>query len=140
MKTKPGLSLDLLKISIGIFFVLLGLYGILPNVEESIFSLLPGEGWGFWEVIFGIVELACGVIIILSLLTFLPKKTKEIASLLILLFWCARILISKVILGIQLNNAGIWFGPDFAQWLLIVSAQLVIAATLWIFYITSKAK
>ena len=138
MKTKPGLSLDLLKISIGSFFILLGLFGILPTVEESVFSLLSGQGWGFLEIVFGVVELVCGVIIILSLFTFLPKRTKEVASLLILIFWCARVVIAKVVFGVIVNNAGVWFVPDFAQWLLVLSAQLVIAASLWIFYRTSK--
>jgi cell division protein FtsW (lipid II flippase) len=136
MKTKAGLSLNLLRISIGIFFVLLGLFGILPMIEESVFSLLP-EGWNIIpEIIFGCVELVCGVIILLSLFTFLPKKTKQISSLLILIFWCARVVISKIFFGVVINGAGIWFIPDFGQWLLVLSAQLVIAASLWIFYRT----
>lgn len=140
MKTKAGLSLTLLKISIGIFFILLGILGILP-VEESAFSLLPGAGWGVLEVIFGCVELICGVLIILSLFTFLTKRIKELVSLIILIFWCARVVISKVIFDLMLPNQ---FLPNFAewfsQWLLIVSAQLLIAAALWVFYKASRAK
>ncbi len=130
MKAKGGLSLDLLKISIGIFFCLLGLYGVLPTVEESVFSLLPGAGWGALEIVFGVVELICGVLIIVSLFTFLPKKTKVIVSLLIFIFWCARVVISKFILELSRMRPF----DDFEQWLLVLSAQLVIAAALWIFY------
>jgi hypothetical protein len=130
MKAKGGLSLDLLKISIGVFFCLLGLYGILPTVEESVFSLSKGAGWGALEIIFGCVELICGVLIIVSLFTFLPKKTKVISSLLIFVFWCARVLISKFIFELSSVNPF----HDFAQWLLVLSAQFVIGASLWIFY------
>jgi hypothetical protein len=130
MKAKGGLSLDLLKISIGIFFCLLGLYGILPTVEESVFSLAKGSGWGALEIIFGCVELICGVLIIVSMFTFLPKRTKVVSSLLIFIFWSARVIISKFIF--ELSSANPFY--DFSQWLLVLSAQLVIAASLWIFY------
>jgi hypothetical protein len=130
MKARGGLSLDLLKISIGIFFVLLGFFGILRDVEESVFSLIPGQGYGFLEILFGIVELVCGIIIILGMFTFLPKRVKVVSSLLILIFWCARIIVSKIVFELAYMSS---FGY-FTQWLLVLAAQLVIAAALWIFY------
>jgi hypothetical protein len=130
MKRKGGLSLDLLRVSIGAFFVLLGLYGILPTVEESVFSLVPKQGYGVAEIFFGIVELVCGVLILLSMFTFLPKQVKQISSLLIFIFWCARVIISKFILELQYMATLDYF----SQWLLVLAAQLVIAAALWIFY------
>lgn len=140
MKTKSGISLDLLKVMIGIFFVLLGIFGILPMIEEGDFSLRPsGQGGDVLEVLFGCAELVCGLLILLSLFTFFPKKIKELTSLLICLFWLGRIIIAKLVLGVQLHPAGIFFLPDFGQWLLILSAQLLIAAALWLFYQNSKA-
>jgi hypothetical protein len=130
MKARGGLSLDLLRISIAVFFVLLGFYGILPTVEESVFSLLPGLGYGVLEIIFGIVELVCGVLIFMSLFTFLPKRVKVISSLLIFIFWCARVIISKFIFELSRMSSIEYF----SQWLLVLSAQLIIAAALWIFY------
>jgi hypothetical protein len=130
MKARGGLSLNLLRISIAVFFVLLGFYGILPTLDESVFSLIPGQGWGPLEVVFGCVELVCGVLIILSLFTFMPKKTKVIVSLIIFITWCARVIISKLVFSF-VNG---WFFQSFAVWLLVLSAELVIAAALWIFY------
>jgi hypothetical protein len=130
MKARGGLALDLLRISIAVFFILLGFYGILPTIEESVFSLIPGQGWGVIEIFFGIVELVCGILILMSMFTILPKRVKVITSLLIFIFWCARVIISKFIFELSRMSSIEYF----AQWLLVLAAQLVIAAALWIFY------
>ncbi|MBN2352848.1 MAG: hypothetical protein JXD23_09805 [Spirochaetales bacterium] len=130
MKRKSGLSLTLLRVSIGAFFVLLGLYGILPSVEESVFSLIPGYGYGFLEIIFGIVELVCGVIIIISLFTFLSKRVKVVTSLVIFIFWCLRVLIGRIVF--RLPYLATFQG--FELWLLVLAAEFVIGVALWIFY------
>jgi hypothetical protein len=120
----------LLKMSLGVFFILLGLMGVLPTVEESVFTLT--NSYLYLEVIFGIVEIACGVFIISSLLTFFTKKIKYTMSVLILVFWGARIILSKIVWGFGITASGIWFKPDFGTWLLILSCELIIAACLWI--------
>jgi hypothetical protein len=126
-KLTPTLAL---KISIGIFFVLIGLMGVLPTVEESVFSL--NNQYLYLEVMFGIVEIACGAFILASLFTFFTKKVKHTMSLIILIFWAARIFLTKIIWGFALTNSGIWFKPTFGTWLLVLSCELIIASCLWI--------
>jgi hypothetical protein len=120
----------LLKMSLGVFFILLGLMGVLPTVEESVFTLT--NSYLYLEVIFGIVEIACGVFIISSLLTFFTKKIKYTMSVLIFVFWAARIILSKIVWGFAITASGIQFTPNFGTWLLILSCELIIAACLWI--------
>ncbi|MBN1799786.1 MAG: hypothetical protein JW822_14510 [Spirochaetales bacterium] len=120
----------LLRISLGVFFILLGLMGVLPTVEESVFSLT--NTFLYLEVVFGIVEIACGVFIIASMFTFFTRKIKYTMSVLILVFWAARIILSKLVWGFAITSSGIWFKPDFGAWLLILSCELIIATCLWI--------
>jgi hypothetical protein len=127
-----------LKISLGIFFIILGLVGILPNVQESVFSLT--DAYLYLEAIFGFVEIICGVFIIAGLFTFLSKKIKYRASLIILIFWGARIILSKFIWGFVITSSGIQFLPDFASWLLVLSCELIIASCLWITITSYESK
>ncbi len=120
----------LLMLSLGVFFILLGLMGVLPTVQESVFSLT--DTYLYIEVLFGIVEIAFGVFLISSLFTFFTKKIKYTMSFLIFVFWAARIIFSKVIWGFAITSSGIRFTPDFGTWLLILSCELIIAACLWI--------
>ena len=120
----------LLRISIGGFFILLGLMGVLPTVEESVFSLT--NTYLYLEVVFGIVEIACGAFIISSMFTFFTKKIKYSMSSLILVFWGARIILSKIVWGFAITSSGIRFTPDFGTCLLILSCELIIASCLWI--------
>jgi hypothetical protein len=126
-KFSPTLAV---KISIGIFFVLIGLMGVLPTVQESVFSLT--DQYLYLEVIFGVVEIACGAFILASIFTFFTKKIKYTMSMIILVFWGARIILTKLVWGFRLTAAGIMFLPDFATWILVLSCELIIAACLWV--------
>jgi hypothetical protein len=126
-KFSPTLAV---KISIGIFFVLIGLMGVLPTVQESVFSLT--DQYLYLEVIFGVVEIACGAFILASIFTFFTKKFKYTMSMIILVFWGARIILTKLVWGFRLTAAGIMFLPDFATWILVLSCELIIAACLWV--------
>jgi hypothetical protein len=126
-KFSPTLAV---KISIGIFFVLIGLMGVLPTVQESVFSLT--DQYLYLEVIFGVVEIACGAFILASIFTFFTKKIKYTMSMIILVFWGARIILTKLVWGFRLTAAGITFLPDFATWILVLSCELIIAACLWV--------
>jgi len=122
MPKKPSLLLpqNMIKLSLGIFFVLIGIFGIMPDTEESIFSLnnrnLP------LEVIFGVIELLCGAFIIISMFTFLTRKVKYTVSVVILVVWLLRIITSKFFYDLHIDN----------QWLIEVSCELIIAACLWL--------
>ena len=119
------MSVKTLQILVGIFFIVLGLAGILPNVEEGVFGL--SNRYGNIELLFGIVELCCGIIMILSLFTFMTHKTIYRAVQVVFIFWIARIVLAKII----------WAPPhpsieSFLPWLLVVSAESIVAASVWL--------
>jgi hypothetical protein len=61
-----------LQTIVGIFFLLLGFMGVLPNVDEGIFAI--SNRYIGVEIIFGVVELFCGVIMIFGLFTVVYRK------------------------------------------------------------------
>jgi hypothetical protein len=124
-------SVKLLRLSLGLFFIVLGIIGVIPRVQESVFSL--NDNFGL-EIIFGVVELVCGLILIAGLMTFLRKKAVSIASAVVFCFWILRVVLSKFIWGISAGNHGIIFRPLFSVWILVLSVELVIAAGLFLVY------
>ena len=132
MPKKPSLSLpqNMIKLSLGIFFVLIGLFGILTNVEESVFSLRNANI--SLEIIFGIIEFVCGAFIIISMFTVFTRKVKYTVSIIVLVLWLIRIVASKFFFGIVINSRGIFFRPSFSDWLIVLSCELIIAACLWL--------
>lgn len=125
-------SIKLLRISLGVFFIVLGYYGILQNVNEGIFGLNnPSRSNNQTiEIIFGIVELICGILILSGLVTVRSKSTVYMGSMLVLLFWLARIALTSFIWGIVINEHGVLFRPDIYSWILTFVTNLVIASGL----------
>ncbi len=126
------MSVKTLQAIIGAFFILLGLMGILPNVNEGIFSI--NNNRLLIEVIFGIVELFCGLIMIYGLFSHVRRQTVYKASMVVLLFWIARFIFSVIIWGIPsviTLAAGL-------NWLLLISVELIIAAGVWLLASTYK--
>ena len=121
--------MNLTRISLGIFLILLGVLGVVPNLDESVFSLQ--QRYTSLEVLFGIVELICGLFILISLLTVFTRKIKYQVSVVIFVLWAARILISKLVLGFTVNSRGIFFSPNMGTWLLVLSCELIILSCLW---------
>ncbi|HAP44097.1 MAG: hypothetical protein A2087_06350 [Spirochaetes bacterium GWD1_61_31] len=120
------ISLVLVRFSLGAFFVILGLYGILPSLEESIFTF-PGN-YRTLEVVFGIAELLCGIYILSGVFIRIKQNTTFIATLAVLLVWLARIALTKVVWGIVINDSGVFFRPSFSIWLLGLACELVIVS------------
>ncbi|RPJ09388.1 MAG: hypothetical protein EHM28_01725 [Spirochaetaceae bacterium] len=121
---------NFLRIPIGIFFFLLGLYGVLPTIDEGAFTLVYEGNMQWLEVIFGVCEMIAGVIILVALFAFISRKIMKMVSLTVLVFWLLRILITKLLfLGLYGG-----FVPNFAMWFLMLSAEAIIAAALYIFY------
>jgi hypothetical protein len=125
------ISVKLLRVSLGIFFLVLGIIGVIPRLQESVFTL--NDTYGL-EIIFGVVELICGIVLIAGLFPFVRKRMVSIASLVILGFWLLRILLSKFVWGLSIGNSGVFFHPVFSTWILVLSTELVIAAALYIVY------
>ena len=123
---------SLLQLALGFFFVVLGITGIIPQAGEGIFSLSKDST--AVEIIFGVIELACGVFFIYDAIRRIPRKTSMLVIVVILCLWVLRILISEFFQGIDLRSDGILFRPNFWSWLLTLSIDLVIAAILWLRY------
>lgn len=125
------ISIKLLRVTLGLFFLVLGIIGVIPRLQESVFTL--NDIYGL-EVIFGVVELICGIVLIAGLFPFVRKRMVSIASLVVLGFWLLRILLSKFVWGLSIGNSGVLFHPVFSTWILVLSTELVIAAALYIVY------
>ncbi len=124
-------SVKILRLSLGLLFIVLGLIGVIPQLQESVFTL--NDNYNL-EIIFGAVELICGIIMIVGLITFARKKAIATASIVVFFFWILRIILSKFVWGLTIGNSGIHFHPVFSVWILVLTVELVIAAALYVVY------
>ncbi len=124
-------SVKILRLTLGLFFIVLGIIGVVPQLQESVFTLNDNY---YLEIIFGAVDLVCGIILIVGLLTFARKKAIATASIVVFFFWLLRIILTKFVWGLTIGNSGIYFKPFFSVWLLILAVELVIAAALYVVY------
>ncbi|HEY1405457.1 MAG TPA: hypothetical protein VF857_02500 [Spirochaetota bacterium] len=118
------MSVKTLQALVGIFFLLLGFMGVLPNVDEGVFAI--SNRHFYVELVFGIVELICGAVLLLSLLTLTRRKTIHQASMLIFFFWIAQIILSKIVWGPPHYTLA-----SFLNWSLVLSVELIVAASVW---------
>ena len=88
------------------------------------------------EAIFGVVEIICGIFIIMGLFTFIKRTVVSRASLIIFLLWAARIVFTKFIWGIKMVGSKIIFYPskNIFDWLLVLSCELIILASLYLLF------
>jgi hypothetical protein len=127
------MSVRTLQAIVGAFFIILGIIGILPSVDERIFSI--NNHRLYIEVFFGIVELFCGFIMIYGLFSHVRRHTIYQASMVVLIFWIARFILSIFIWGL----------PSFItlesglNLLLIISVELIIASAVWLLAQTYKS-
>ncbi len=127
------MSVRSLQAIVGAFFIILGIMGILPSVDEKIFSI--NNHRLYIEVFFGIVELFCGFILIYGLFSHVRRRTIYRASMVVLVFWIARFILSVFI----------WGFPSFItletglNLLLLISVELIIASAVWLLAHTYKS-
>ncbi|MBP7734465.1 MAG: hypothetical protein KA369_00700 [Spirochaetes bacterium] len=124
-------SVKIMRLALGLFFIVLGIIGVIPHLQESVFSL--NDNYNL-EIIFGVVELICGIIMIIGLITFARKKAIATASIVVFFFWVLRIILSKFVWGLSIGSGGVHFRPFFSVWILVLSVELVIAAALYVVY------
>ncbi|MBN1241915.1 MAG: hypothetical protein JXA15_04315 [Spirochaetales bacterium] len=117
------------RFALGLFFVVLGLTGILPSAGESFFGFTSGHTTA--EVVFGVVELLCGLFLLADVFLRIPDRTSATVIMVILVLWLARVGYVEVYQGISFRNDGVRFSPNFWNWALAVSTDLVIASGLW---------
>lgn len=123
-------TLMLSKLMLGIFFIVLGICGVSRDINESILSLGDGKYMNM-EVIFGIIEIVCGAILILSIFMANVKAMTAWGTLVILVVWVVRIVMTKFLHGFD----GVFDSfENFIIWLLILSLELVIGAALLVVY------
>ena len=122
-------SIRLLRIALSIFFIIIGLYGILSNVDESFFSLNASRNM---EMLFGIIELICGLLLLLGFFAFKSRGAVYWGGFIVFIFWIVRIILTKVIWSFGFSQSGIRFyhAGNFEIWILALATELVIAAGL----------
>jgi hypothetical protein len=134
---RVSVSTSLLRLALGAFFVILGLYGVLPNVEESVFSLRGQPQWV--ESVFGLIELACGAFLVVSVFVGQRQKLMSNITLAVLVLWLLRVLLTKFLWGLSFTDEGLIFHPGFATWLLVLCCELVVASSLAILHRAYKS-
>ncbi len=125
-------SVKFLRIALGIFFLVLGFYGISQNINEGIFGLnnpVHKDNQTI-EIIFGIAELLCGFLLLSGLFVFGSSNAVYIGGLVVFIFWLARIVLQSFIWGIIINDRGISFRPNIYQWILTFVTSLLIATAI----------
>ncbi|MBN2546621.1 MAG: DoxX family membrane protein [Spirochaetes bacterium] len=118
-------SPGLLRLILGAFFIILGIADIFPEIGESIFYLNVVYNWMY--ILFGVVEILCGLLILLGFIMFNDVKPIQWGSLIAFIFWVARIVFSRFIGGLSFAGS---YGIDwykFFEWCLIFSTDLIIA-------------
>lgn len=125
-------TMALLMMALGLFFVVLGIIGIIPQAGEGIFGLSSGRTT--LEVVFGVLELLCGAFLLYDAVARIPAKTSSAVLLVIFGLWIIRIVITLFVQGIDFRSSGIVFHPAFWTWLLTLATDLVIASGLWLVY------
>lgn len=125
-----GLSvLGFQRFALGLFFVALGLTGILPQAGESFFGFSKGQTT--IEVVFGVVELLCGLFLLADVFLRIPDRSSAFIILVILALWLVRVGYVEFWNGVAFRDDGIRFSPNFWAWLLALATDLVIASGLW---------
>lgn len=120
------MSARTLQILVGTFFIILGIMGILPEVNEGIFSI--NNNRPLLEALFGVIELFCGLIMIYGLFSNVRKNIIYKAGIIVLGFWIARIILSVFIWGFP---SYITLASGLSV-LLTISVELIIASAVWL--------
>ncbi len=129
--SKAPTQFFLLQLMVGLFFVFLGILGILPQAEEGFFSLTHGGRMQIVELLVGVVELSIGVILLLGLFQFLTLKILSMATFWAFVLWVIRIVVSQVVFGLGLANGVIVLTNMTPNWWLGTLLMLVLASNLW---------
>jgi uncharacterized membrane protein YphA (DoxX/SURF4 family) len=132
-------SIFFLQLAVAIFFLILGLQGILYSVSQN--SGFAREVARFLnpdypsiqrtELIFGIFSLIAGLLLLLGLFRFGDSRLVTISSVLIFIFWLIRLILMRFMTELVIFNGNISFHPEFSTWLLNVSTDTIILCSIW---------
>ncbi|HOJ65244.1 MAG TPA: hypothetical protein PLE45_12580, partial [Spirochaetota bacterium] len=90
------------------------------------------KGYNSLEVVFGVIEIICGVLLIMGLFLSFNYKAIYFGSLIVFICWIARTVLTRFIWGINFIHKGNLNFPSFVIWLLYLSCELAIAASIWV--------
>ena len=127
--TRKSSSFFLLQVAVGMFFLLMGLQGIINydsygSHATRFVNDLFGNSNNIINIIVSIGALVSGVIILGGLFIPLKNSTLMIATLLVFIFWALKIAYFYVV-----NNL---MEPDLLTWLQNLSLQFVILMSVWV--------
>ncbi|MBN1699743.1 MAG: DoxX family membrane protein [Spirochaetales bacterium] len=121
-------SLLILRIMLAIFFIALGICGVSTRIDEDMFSMGGGTSIAV-EISFGVVEIICGIVLLLGVFFLKARKYTAITSLIIFIIWIIRIVITRFFQGFTKMTTSF---ENFMVWLLILSVELVIGAAIFV--------
>jgi uncharacterized membrane protein len=127
--TRKAGSFFLLQIAVGLFFLLMGLQGIINydsygSQATRLVNDLFGNNNNLINIIVSIGALISGVIILGGLFIPLKNSTLMIATLVVFIFWAIKITYFYVA-----NNL---MEPDLLTWLQKISLEFVVLMSVWI--------
>jgi hypothetical protein len=120
------MSVKLFQSIIGAFFIILGITGILPGVNEGVFSI--NNHRPDIEIVFGIAELFCGAVMLMGVFSFVRRATLYRAGMAVLVLWMARIIFSRLVWGLPSSGST----ASILNWLLVLSVELIVASGSWL--------
>jgi hypothetical protein len=123
------INLFLFQFVIAVFFIVLGIMGVLPNIDEGVFSL-RGLQWEV-ELVAGILEVLCGVLLLFGLFASPSRGVLRNASFAVFVFWVARIAYTRFLVPGVLSTA-VSSLETFLPWLLLLSVELVVLLSVWL--------
>lgn len=132
-------SIFFLQLAIALFFLILGVQGIVNNMSQNsgfareVASFLNAENPAVQktELIMGIISLVAGLLLLLGLFRFGDSRLVVVSSVLIFLFWLTRLVMVRFMTELVIRNGNITFHPDFSTWLLAVSTDVIILCSIW---------
>lgn len=132
-------SIFFLQLAIAIFFLILGVQGIITNVSQNsgfareVAKFMNAENPAVQktELIMGIISLVAGLLLFLGLFRFGDSRLVVVSSVLIFLFWLTRLVMVRFMTELVVRNGNITFSPDFSTWLLAVSTDVIILCSIW---------
>jgi uncharacterized membrane protein YphA (DoxX/SURF4 family) len=118
-----------LQLSLALMFIAIGIVGITNyNSDLNQFGRSVGKIFGksndLFPILFAIIQLAAGILLLVSMFIGLPGRILPISLLVIFIFWASSIIMTFILDGL--------FEPDLIVWLSRISPQLVILSALWI--------
>lgn len=132
-------SIFFLQLAIALFFLILGVQGIINNMSQNsgfareVAKFLNAENPAVQktELTMGIISLVAGLLLLLGLFRFGDSRLVVISSVLIFIFWLTRLVMVRFMTELVIRNGNVTFYPEFSTWLLAVSTDVIILCSIW---------